>query len=807
MLKLEHITILDQHKQISFKDISFTLYPYGFISLMSDDVEHIYVLGQLLSGIRKPEEGRMAYHDIEIKKFNTEDLSCYRTSYVATIFPDFQLFENRSVINNIVLGLDFVERQLNQLLKQWNMLEKKETIVENLTFTEQAKVAIIRALLRNPYMIVFDASMSPFSNSEFAILYRLLREVSPHYCVLILGDSNAQPFATRCIEFSEGHIVSDTFSQQARSLETFYQSRFHIDKKKKDELLDKLNRRNKWKYGVISIGVILSLAMIIISLFSLNLDLVDTEAALLVRDNRSIIGIEKHAGGSDKIYENSYDNFTSGDITALREQLSGTLIQSYKVQDANVAMGIPHEVGTIAGNMFNYYGVVELNNEQELGVDNIIGRYPKNYYEAALVSSEVDLLIANGILYETGEHDLRYEDILNQTFYWYDEVITITGIMPSGNENLNLDMGKYNNSSADSSLLANNRIFVKKGFMESKQVAKQESMPNFHKRITYNGYSRESPQYIGTLSNEVAYYNGKTIAYGSTIGKNEVFINFEMLMNLGYKSTLLSYLQDQTKTLEQRDSEIAALMQRIIGTTIQVRLYKNPENVMNSRVFEQELSIAGIVIPTTKLISGDYMNLGDANMYINEEQAKPLLTKNYTIDEVYYYNENPDEMKETLTTLFYDEIYSAYLADSSLIQIFIVDLKEISTPLWITGILILILYIVGFMRILETGINANKKEMSILLSFGEDSTTIKRMYLKSAYQRLVKSVIWGSFVGVILISILIFIISMRLLLSLRIELLLVLPIILGVSIILVFGIVIFIYMQRKYISDQSFDNK
>jgi cell division transport system ATP-binding protein len=114
------------------------------------------------------------------------------------IFQDFQLLSDRSVYRNLrfvlkATGWNDKERindRIDEVLAQVGMADKKERMPHELSGGEQQRIAIARALLNKPELIVADEPTGSLDYETAENIIQLLREISLKGTAVILTTHN-----------------------------------------------------------------------------------------------------------------------------------------------------------------------------------------------------------------------------------------------------------------------------------------------------------------------------------------------------------------------------------------------------------------------------------------------------------------------------------------------------------------------------------------------------------------------------------------------------------------------------------------
>jgi len=140
---------------------------------------------QLISGILKPDSG-----NIFLDKFRVGDLTKiesrkWRASNIGFVFQDFQLFEYLNVAENILMPLHISKANIKQGKKRMlnlcenagidHLLDKKPGRISQ---GEKQRVALIRALIHNPKLILADEPTGNLDPENKEIAIKLLLQFS-----------------------------------------------------------------------------------------------------------------------------------------------------------------------------------------------------------------------------------------------------------------------------------------------------------------------------------------------------------------------------------------------------------------------------------------------------------------------------------------------------------------------------------------------------------------------------------------------------------------------------------------------------
>ena len=188
----------------------------------------------LLTGIYSPTSGEIVYNigrKISSKIFKPHKMPSYG---VARTFQNIRLFKNMSIIDNVLIGnhnnmkygvLPSLFRfpsfykyenkayeEALQLLEIFNLLDKKDELATNLSYGDQRKVEIARALAAKPKLLLLDepaAGMNPQETKELTQLITWIKNKFNLTIILIEHDmSLVMGICTEVFVFNYGTLIA-----------------------------------------------------------------------------------------------------------------------------------------------------------------------------------------------------------------------------------------------------------------------------------------------------------------------------------------------------------------------------------------------------------------------------------------------------------------------------------------------------------------------------------------------------------------------------------------------------------------------
>lgn len=117
---------------------------------------------KILMGIERPSSGTISVSGHDMSSIDEKSLRSLRRT-IGPIFQDFRLLDGRTVFDNVLIGmrfLDFSNKALKEIalyvISNVGLSHKVNSMVDNLSYGERQRVAIARAVARRPSLIIAD---------------------------------------------------------------------------------------------------------------------------------------------------------------------------------------------------------------------------------------------------------------------------------------------------------------------------------------------------------------------------------------------------------------------------------------------------------------------------------------------------------------------------------------------------------------------------------------------------------------------------------------------------------------------------
>ena len=173
----------------------------------------------IIGGIDEASSGTIVSDGVEVTSLKGEKLTNYRREKVGFIFQFYNLIPNLTVYENIeaVKNISKNPLDIDELLAEVGLLEFKNRYPRELSGGQQQRVSIVRALVKNPSLLLCDEPTGALDFKGSRDILKLICEVNKRYgtTVLIITHNNAiAGIANRIVRLRGGEITENALNNK-----------------------------------------------------------------------------------------------------------------------------------------------------------------------------------------------------------------------------------------------------------------------------------------------------------------------------------------------------------------------------------------------------------------------------------------------------------------------------------------------------------------------------------------------------------------------------------------------------------------
>ena len=171
---------------------------------------------QILGTLDKPNEGQVQVDGIDFSRLNSNELAVFRNRHIGFIFQFHQLLPEFTAIENVIIpaliGKTNVKQATQRAVELLNFLQLGDRLQHKpseLSGGEKQRVAVARALINNPTLILADEPSGSLDTKNKEELHKLLFELRDKFnltVVIVTHDKELARLCDRTIGMKDGLI-------------------------------------------------------------------------------------------------------------------------------------------------------------------------------------------------------------------------------------------------------------------------------------------------------------------------------------------------------------------------------------------------------------------------------------------------------------------------------------------------------------------------------------------------------------------------------------------------------------------------
>ena len=165
------------------RDINLDLAGGEYIAIMGESGIGKSTLLNLIAGLDSPDAGRVEFDGVELTRLDDDARTRLRRARMGFVFQAFHLLPHLSVTRNVTLPLLLngappaeIAPRAHELLTAVGLADRAEAYPRELSGGEMQRVAIVRALIHRPQLVLADEPTGNIDPATGAEVLRLLRE-------------------------------------------------------------------------------------------------------------------------------------------------------------------------------------------------------------------------------------------------------------------------------------------------------------------------------------------------------------------------------------------------------------------------------------------------------------------------------------------------------------------------------------------------------------------------------------------------------------------------------------------------------
>lgn len=203
----------------ALKDINIEINPGDYVAVVGPSGCGKSTLLHVMAGLEQPTNGRILLDGVDVTLISERDLPKVRAEKIGFVFQSFLLIEDLTSYENIEavlwpnpdLNSNMQEEMALEVLREVDMLERRDHRPLQLSGGEQQRIAIARALVNNPPILFCDEPTGNLDSATGDTIMKMIAKLNKERnmtVVLVTHNEDLVKYAKRTVRMRDGAVTS-----------------------------------------------------------------------------------------------------------------------------------------------------------------------------------------------------------------------------------------------------------------------------------------------------------------------------------------------------------------------------------------------------------------------------------------------------------------------------------------------------------------------------------------------------------------------------------------------------------------------
>lgn len=220
MIEIKNITKKFDNLEV-LKGIDLVIPDHEIITIVGASGAGKTTLLQIVGTLEKPTTGSILFDNKRVDNMPDNEMARFRNANIGFVFQFHQLLPEFTALENVMIPAmiggakaSAAEKRARQLLDYLRLSDRTSHKPAQLSGGEKQRVAVARALVNNPAVILADepsGSLDTHNKTELHKLFFDLRQEFGHTFVIVTHDESLAEVSDRTVRMQDGVILSDIY--------------------------------------------------------------------------------------------------------------------------------------------------------------------------------------------------------------------------------------------------------------------------------------------------------------------------------------------------------------------------------------------------------------------------------------------------------------------------------------------------------------------------------------------------------------------------------------------------------------------
>jgi putative ABC transport system ATP-binding protein len=212
---------------VAVDHLSLTIAESEFVAIVGRSGSGKTTLLNLIAGIDRPTAGTVRVAGANLGSLSESELAGWRGENVGLVFQFFQLLPTLTVIENVMLPMDFAKKipvgerraRARQLLERVGVGDQADKVPATLSGGQQQRAAIARALANEPPLLLADEPTGNLDSATAGAVLELFADLNAdgQTIVVVTHERDIRAMVGREVTLTDGRVVTDERASEVRA--------------------------------------------------------------------------------------------------------------------------------------------------------------------------------------------------------------------------------------------------------------------------------------------------------------------------------------------------------------------------------------------------------------------------------------------------------------------------------------------------------------------------------------------------------------------------------------------------------------
>jgi putative ABC transport system ATP-binding protein len=202
----------------AIRSMDFYIDDGEFVSIMGQSGSGKSTLLSVMGGLNHPSRGQMLIDSLDLYGLTSEQRADFRSEYIGIIFQSFQLISYLTVLENIKMPMAITgisaakqDEMARSVMARVGLEDKADRLPDQLSGGEQERVAIARAIVNNPPILLADEPTGNLDSATSEEIMKLLQELNREgqTIIMVTHSHDSGKYSGRTIEVRDGNCYTN----------------------------------------------------------------------------------------------------------------------------------------------------------------------------------------------------------------------------------------------------------------------------------------------------------------------------------------------------------------------------------------------------------------------------------------------------------------------------------------------------------------------------------------------------------------------------------------------------------------------